>query len=151
MKIVTRTRIVLFAMLGCLAVSTALAAGPTAGPRYRSPRVAAHPDARSRISSRTTAQGAPQAALPEQIAAPPSQETFSYEGDPALWDEQGGYFDDGGCCDDGSCGSCRTGLWHFSLDYLLIRPRLSQGVGGVREKSRKIISGRREARRPAKS
>ena len=134
MKTVTLTRVLLLAAVVWLPALPALAAGPTSGPRYRNPRVAAHPDAQSRVRSRTTAQAAPRAAAPEAITTPvPSEQTFAYEGGGAMWDETAGYFDDGGGCVDESCGTCRKGLWYFSADYLLVRPRLSQGVAAVED------------------
>jgi hypothetical protein len=142
MKIFTRTRIVLVAALAWLAASAAPVQGQAVGPRYRDPRMAAHPNAKSRVSSRTTAQVTPPAApgpaaAPESVAAPPPDGTMAYEGGPPAWEGHydeydGASFDDGGYCDDGSCGTCRRGLWYFSADYLLVRPRLSQGVAEVR-------------------
>ncbi|MGD9722410.1 MAG: Lpg1974 family pore-forming outer membrane protein [Pirellulales bacterium] len=141
MKIVTRTSIMLVASLACLVVPAAQAAGQTVSRSQRDMRMAAHPDARSRVSTRTAAQvpppaaqAAPQTAGPESVSAPsPMMQGEYFEGgDGAMWD---GYTDNGGC-DDGSCGTCgpcRRGLWYFSADYLLVRPRLNNGVAEVRQ------------------
>ncbi len=132
MKSVTCTRILLAAMAAWLVVSTAFAAGPTGNARYRDMRVAADPNAKSRLSNRT-AQVAP-----EQIAAPPVEGDMTYEGDPGMWDGYGGggdFLSEGGCSDGScavGCGPCRKGLWYLGADYLLMRPRLSQGTAEVR-------------------
>ncbi len=143
MKIVTRTNVVLVATLAVLAFATAEATGQSPPSRYRtSPSyLATNPSAQSRVSNRTTAQPmAPATAAPESVPAPLPQESITYdsmpqgssfmdEGDPAMWD-------DGSCADGycgiGDCGTCRRGLWYYSLDYLLVRPRLSQGVAETR-------------------
>ena len=57
------------------------------------------------------------------------ESTFLTDGEGAMWDD--GYGDDG-YCDVGGCGTCRQGLWYYSLDYLLVRPRLSQGIAEAR-------------------
>ncbi len=129
MKTVTRISFLLIAAIAWCAMSPAKATAQTTGPRYQNPRMAAHPDAKSRVRSHTTAQAAPEVVSgPESVAAPPAEGPYSYEGDHEMWD---GYVD-GGYCDDGSCGIGRRGIWYFSADYLLIRPRLSQGVAEVR-------------------
>ncbi len=55
------------------------------------------------------------------------------DGDPSqpqpIWDDLGDSCDDGSC---GVSGPMRRGMWYGSVDYLLFRPRLSQGVAEVR-------------------
>jgi hypothetical protein len=135
MKIVTRTNVVLVALLAWLAFATAQAAGQSPGSRYRSSSptyLAANPAAKSRLSNRTTAEPAvPESITAEAVPAPMPQgpigdeSQFFTEADGAMWED--GYCDDG-YCDVGGCGTCRQGLWYYSLDYLLVRPRLSQGI-----------------------
>ena len=151
MKTVTRTSIVVVAALAWLAASPAWAAGPRTAPGYRSSRMAANPNAQSRVSSRTTAQAAPATAAPESVAAPaPDGQSFAGEGDPSMWEGayDGGFYDDygdGGCADGscgiGTCGTCRRGLFYFSADYLLVRPRLSQGVAEVQQTQQVSVVG----------
>jgi hypothetical protein len=132
MKSVTCTRILLAAMAAWLVVSTAFAAGPAGSTRYRDMRVAADPNAKSRVSSRHTSQ-----VEPEQVAAPPAEGDMTYEGAPGMWDGYGGgdgFISEGGCSDgscDIGCGSCRKGMWFLGADYLLVRPRLSEGTAAV--------------------
>ena len=138
MKTVNRTHILLAATLVWLAASTTLAAGP---PRYGYTRVAANPQAASRVNSRMTSQATPPPANePEQISAPPMEESPYTDGggDPSMWEGMG----DEGMYDDGSCSTgCRRGLWYFNIDYLLVKPRFSQGVAENRRTLQTSVNG----------
>jgi hypothetical protein len=139
MKIVARTNVVLVALLAWLSIATSEAAGQSSPSRYRTNHsyLAANPAAQSRVSNRTSAQPSTTTTqAPESVPAPLPQDSMTYdagpdgpsfldEGDPAMWED--GSCSDGYCGVD-DCGTCRRGLWYFSLDYLLVRPRFSQGV-----------------------
>jgi hypothetical protein len=140
MKLINRMGVVLIALAAVLTASAAIAQQPITRPRPGSARLAANPNAASRVRSRTTAQ---QRLTAEQDAPPLAEETpapvepieasEARSDSPSVtgefWDgvgEETGY--DGGCCDV-PCGMfCRPGLWYASADYLLIRPQFSQGV-----------------------
>jgi hypothetical protein len=138
MKIVARTTVVLVAMLAWHSFATSEAAGQSSSSRYRTNHsyLAANPAAQSRVSTRTSAPST--TTTPESVPSPLPQESITYDAGPEglegpsfMEEGDGAMWEDGGC-DDGycgvDCGTCRRGLWYYSLDYLLVRPSLSQGV-----------------------
>lgn len=94
-------------------------------PRYRT--AWADRAATSRVRGTTVTSDTSSLEGPEADAAPaPTDEKPTPEPD-TLWDEEGP-----GCGDCCPIGPVRHGMWYGSVDYLLMRPRLSQGVAEVR-------------------
>ena len=123
MKIVIRARN-LFAA-ACLAATAAGATQAADSPPLELARYHTNSNAMSRLSTAPESGGASEPA-PEPVAAP----AMDGEGDPSrpepIWDELG---DDCATC---ALGPMRRGMWYGSVDYLLFRPRMSQGVAEVR-------------------
>ncbi len=128
MKIAIRARI-LFVAAAWLAATSTRADEPTDSPPLQLARYRTTSNAMSRLSAAPESAGASEPA-PDPISSP----SMNAEADPAqpqpVWDELGEGCDD--CGSSCGCGPIRRGMWYGSVDYLLMRPRLSQGVAEVR-------------------
>lgn len=148
MKCVLSIRLLAMAALSCLTVAAAQAQQPQgtrfSGPRYRTASAPRSVLSSRNVSSQTVSRSDNVMLEPETVATPVSIEKQTLPEADVAWEEGGE--DSGGCNGEcgGTCDSCsacngcgifgggRRGLWYGSVDYLLVRPRFSQAVAGVR-------------------
>lgn len=128
MKIAIRARILIVAAAWLAATSTraeeALDSPPLQLARYRTTS-----NATSRLSAAPESAAASEPA-PDPISSPAMNADADPTGPQPVWDDLGEGCDD--CGGSRGCGPLRRGMWYGSVDYLLMRPRLSQGVAEVR-------------------
>lgn len=154
MKTAARTSIPWIAGLAWIAMAATCAAQSSSTMRYqnsRPARYAMNPNASSRVSGRTSAQTADRAPEPDVTPPEPTAEPLAASDflgpsgglGAEMWDDM-----EGGGCDDGSCstGACsmggfRRGLWYGSVDYLLMRPRMSQAIAAERRTLTTTVTG----------
>ncbi len=139
MKNVVRTPIPWIAALAWLAIAGTSAAQSMSAPRYQGSRYAMNPAASSRVNGRVSAQISNRAIEPETVETPPETINTPMAGDDLngasgalgaeIWEGAGCDDCDSGCC---PTGGIRHGLWYGSVDYLLMRPRMSQAVAEER-------------------
>jgi hypothetical protein len=131
MKSVMDARILLVTLVACLAVSTTRAGQPDDAPEYR--------NSRSGMSSSPSfrgGRGRPALQSASMVTEPESTPTPSPTPDEMLNPpDSDGTFEGPGdnTCSDCYSGGCQQrGLWYGSVDYLLMRPRLSEGFAEIR-------------------
>ncbi len=108
-----------------LAASTTLAGqpdGPNQTTRYRTTSSAI-----GRLGGSPSSHDTSLLEEPETVEAPAANQEKGPAGPETVWDDLGE-----GCDDCSTCGPLQRGMWYGSVDYLLMRPRFSQGVAEVR-------------------
>ena len=127
MKALRRTFIMGLSALVALATADLQAAAPRGSQKF--PGAKSSYSTTSRVSARPASMLAEPQPVPEPVPGPDPDEVEHVDSsaDAELWDDA----NDCSTCGVGSRG-CLGGLWYGSVDYLLFRPRLSQGVAEVR-------------------
>ncbi len=131
MKSVMDARMLLVAVVACLAVSTTRAGQPDDDSEYRSSRSGMSSSATFRGGrARPTYKSASLVSEPETMPtpSPTPDEMLNPPDSDGMFEGPG----DNTCSDCWSGGGQQRGLWYGSVDYLLMRPRLSQGIAEVR-------------------
>jgi hypothetical protein len=131
MYVVNRARVLSVATLAWLAMTAAAwSAQPSSGPLFQSSSLELVTDASAELPQPAAPRSSRLLKPPEPLATPPIAENDALGGDSPTWEDDED--PEGDPMDAWSNGRFGRGLWYAGLDYLLVRPRLSQGIGEIR-------------------